>query len=153
MMTPAGAAISPPSCRARREDAMPAAKRATTASPATTFHTSGTAPAFAPAAGAAASPHPAPAATARTRPARPPAALVGDGVGVHRGLGRARVGALAADRTPAVAGHARHDGAHPGLQRRAAVELAEAAMDDEEDILHGVLDAIGGHAQPAQGAP
>lgn len=56
-------------------------------------------------------------------------------------------------RATVVFGDAEHDAIDPGLERRTALELGPAAMDDDEDVLHGVFELRFGHPQAPQTAP
>ena len=54
---------------------------------------------------------------------------------------------------PVRAGRTKRDLEEPGLDRSEAVELAQPAVHDHEDVLHRVLDEGLGNAHAAQNAP
>jgi hypothetical protein len=56
-------------------------------------------------------------------------------------------------RAPIVFRDAQHDAVDPGLERGAALELGPAAMEDDEDVLHRILELSLRHTQAPKTAP
>jgi len=71
---------------------------------------------------------------------------------LSRGLGCVSGGRAGAKRAPVRERRSHADGVNPGSKRRAAVEIRQLAMDDDERVLADVVQVRARHAETSQRA-